>query len=100
MVAVFKSNHSCSSFSFGVVCPVARVIYTVLREICSVAAVHCVAEVSPKSVICALLDCPLAGMVVDHSLMSGITHSRAGIINHIAAHTQAMPCVLTIYAAV
>ena len=93
----------------GVVCPVAGahypvagVMYTVL-EIHFMAGVaggfHCVAVVSPiSSVISALLDCRLAGTVVDHSLMSGVMYSQAGIISHIAAYTQFMACVLTIHA--
>ena len=89
----------------GVHFPVTGVIYTVVGDNHSVAGVagelHCVAEVLPVfSVIGALVDCPLAGTVADHTLTSGVMHCQVTITNHITAHTQAMACVFTIHAAV
>ena len=84
--------------------PVAGVTYTVVGDNHSVAAVtgelHCIAEVPPVSLIGALLDCPRAVTVADHSLTSGVMHCQVTIIKHIRTHTQAMACVLTIHAAV
>ena len=79
----------------GACYPVLRLyIYTVVGEIHSVAGVvgglHCTANFSMTR---ALLDCPLAGTVAAHALMSGAMHSQVGIINYVAAHTQAMACV-------
>ena len=76
----------------GVVCPVAGVILTVVEEnhpvvvvACPVARVmqNCVAQVTSKStVIGSLVDCPFACRIVaDHSLMSGVMHSLAGIMD-------------------
>ena len=92
----------------GVVCPVAGarypvagVIYTVIEEIQSVPGVlgglQSVAQVPPKSSVTkALLDYRLAGTVADHSLMCGVMHSQAAIINHISSHTSAYnPCCCT-----
>ena len=95
----------------GVVCPVAGVILTVVEEnhpvavvACPVARVmqNCVAQVTSKStVIGSLVDCPFACRIVaDHSLMSGVMHSLAGIMDHKADCVQSMACLFTIHAAV
>ena len=96
----------------GVVCPVAGVILTVVEEnhpvavvACPVARVmqNCVAQVTSKStVIGSLVDCPFACRIVaDHySLMSGVMHSLAGIMDRKADCVQSMACLLTIHAAV
>ena len=79
--------------SVGVVCPVAGVILTVVEEnhpvavvACPVARVmqNCVAQVTSKStVIGSLVDCPFACRIVaGHSLMSGVMHSLAGIMEY------------------
>ena len=91
--------------------PVAGVILTVVEEnhpvavvACPVARVmqNCVAQVTSKStVIGSLVDCPFACRIVaDHSLMSGVMHSLAGIMDRKADCVQSMACLLTIHAAV
>ena len=95
----------------GVVCPVAGVILTVVEEnhpvavvACPVARVmqNCVAQVTSKStVIGSLVDCPFACRIVaDHSLMSGVMHSLAGIMDRKADCVQSVACLFTIHAAV
>ena len=95
----------------GVVCPVAGVILTVVEEnhpvavvACPVARVmqNCVAQVTSKStVIGSLVDCPFACRIVaDHSLMSGVRHSLAGIMDRNADCVQSVACLFTIHAAV
>ena len=95
----------------GVVCPVAGVILTVVEEnhpvavvACPVARVmqNCVAQVTSKStVIGSLVDCPFACRIVaDPSLMSGVMHSLAGIMDRKADCVQSVACLFTIYAAV
>ena len=91
--------------------PVAGVILTVVEEnhpvavvACPVARVmqNCVAQVTSKStVIGPLVDCPFACRIVaDHSLMSGVMHSLAGIMDRKADCVQSMACLLTIHAVV
>ena len=101
----------------GVVCPVAGarpvagVIFTVVEENHPVAVVacpaarvtqNCVAQVTSKStVIGSLVDCPFACRIVaDHSLMSGVMHSLAGIMDCKVDSVQSMACLFTIHAAV
>ena len=94
-----------------VVRPVAGVILTVVEENHSVAVVacpvarvmqNCVAQVTSKStVIGSLVDCPFACRIVaDHSLMSGVMHSLAGIMDCKADCVQSVACLFTIHAAV
>ena len=95
----------------GVVCPVAGVILTVVEEnhpvavvACPVARVmqNCVAQVTSKyTVIGSLADCPFAcRRVADDSLMSGVMHSLAGIMDRKADCVQSVACLFTIHAAV
>ena len=95
----------------GVVCPVAGVILTVVEENHPVAVVafpvarvmqNCVAQVTSKStVIGSLVDCPFACRIVaDHSLMSGVMRSLAGIMDRKADCVQSVACLFTIHAAV
>ena len=95
----------------GVVCPVAGIILTVVEEnhpvavvACPVARVmqNCVAQVTSKStMIGSLVDCPFACRIVaDHSLMSGVRHSLAGIMDRNADCVQSVACLFTIHAAV
>ena len=95
----------------GVVCPVAGIIFTVVEEnhpvavvACPVARVmqNCVVQVTSKStVIGSLVDCHFACRIVaDHSLMSGVMHSLAGIMDRKADCVQSVACLLTIHAAV
>ena len=74
----------------GVACPVARVMQ------------NCVAQVTSKStVIGSLVDCPFACRIVaDLSLMSGVMHSLAGIMDRKADCVQSVACLFTIHAAV
>ena len=94
-----------------VVRPVAGVILTVVEENHSVAVVacpvarvmqNCVAQVTSKStVIGSLVDCPFACRIVaDHSLMSGVMHSLAGIMDRKTDCVQSVACLFTIHAAV
>ena len=72
-----------------VACPVARVMQ------------NCVAPPKKSTVIGSLVDCPLACRIVaDLSLMSGVMHSLAGIIDCKADCVQSVACLFTIYAAV
>ena len=73
-----------------VVCPVARVMQ------------NCVAQVTSKSTgIGSLVDCPFACRIVaDHSLMSGVMHSLAGIMERKADCVQSVACLFTIHAPV
>ena len=95
----------------AVACPVAGVILTVVEEnhpvavvACPVARVmqNCVAQVTSKStVIGSLADCPFAcRRVADDSLMSGVMHSLAGIMDGKADCVQSVACLFTIHAAV
>ena len=81
-----KSNHPVAV----VTCPVARVMQ------------NCVAQVTSKStVIGSLVDCPFACRIVaDQSLMSGVMHSLAGIMDRKADCVQSVACLFTIHAAV
>ena len=101
----------------GVVClvagahhPVAGVILSVVEEYHPVAVVacpaarvmqNCVAQVTSKpTVIGSLVDCPFACRIVaDHSLMSGVMHSLAGIMGCKADCVQSIACLFTIHAA-
>ena len=91
--------------------PVAGVILTVVEENHPVAVVacpvervmqSCVAQVTSKStVIGSLVDCPFACRIVaDHSLISGVMHSLAGIMDPKADCVQSVACLFIIHAAV
>ena len=86
ILTVIEENHPVAV----VACPVARVMQT------------CVAQVTSKStVIGSLVDCPFACRIVaDHSLMSGVMHSLAGIMDRKADCVQSVACLFTIHAAV
>ena len=48
-----------------------------------------------------MVDCPFACRIVaDHSLMSGVMHSLAGIMDRKADCVQSVACLITIHAAV
>ena len=85
ILTVVEENHPVAV----VACPVARVMQ------------NCVAQVTSKStVIGSLVDCPFACRIVaDHSLMSGVMHSLAGIMDRKADCVQYVACLFTIYAA-
>ena len=64
-------------------CPVARIMH------------NCVAQVTSKSTVTgSLVDCPFACRIAAyHSLLSGVMHSLAGIMNHKADCVQSMACL-------
>ena len=78
ILAVVEENHPVAVMA----CPVARVMQ------------NCVAQVTSKStVIGSLVDCPFACRIVaDLSLMSGVMHSLAGIMDRICGMFVYNPC--------
>ena len=85
-LTVVEENHPVAV----VACPVARVMQ------------NCVAQVTSKStVIGTSVDCPFACRIVaDHSLISGVMHSLARIMDRKADCVQSMACLFTIHSAV